>query len=257
MALLSQGTYSEDEATGSYSAACDHLTTVDPILGELIRRIGRCTLLPRSNGFLTLCDSIIAQQLSPAAATIFDRFRDLYPTRRPTASAVLVTPIRRLRRAGLSSQKATAIKALAQAWHHGHLRRTRLHRASNERIIEQLVMVRGIGRWTAEMFLIFCLNRLDVLPVDDRGIRKAVMQVYGLRAVPTAVTLRRLARTWRPYETLACWYLWRSLERGSVQMTSRVPTRLVRPKRGAPLALASEGPPNRCAWQSGRGLGAR
>ncbi len=190
---------------------CRYLCRVDPVLRALIRDIGPCRLKPRRDYFVTLCDSIISQQLSVmAAATIFDRFVLLYPSRRATPDAVAVTRIRRLRASGLSQQKASYIKDLAQGFRSGRLQPRRFVRQSNHEIIEALSSIRGVGRWTAEMFLIFSLNRLDVLPVDDLGIQKAVKRWYGLRTLPKPDKLRAIASPWTPYETLASWYLWQS-----------------------------------------------
>ena len=192
--------------------ACNHLAAADPVLASLITRVGPCTLRPRRQYFLTLCDSIISQQLSTRVAeVIFDRFIALYPARRPTPSTVAATSLERLCTVGLSTQKAGYLKDLASGFLDGRIQSQRLARLSNELIIEELVSVRGIGRWTAEMFLIFALNRPDVLPVDDLGIRKAIQRWYGFGTLPSARTIRRLGRPWHPYETIASWYLWRSL----------------------------------------------
>jgi DNA-3-methyladenine glycosylase II len=193
-------------------AACRHLAEADPVMRRLIARVGRCTLIPRRRYFGTLCDSIISQQLSARVAeVIYDRFTALYPRRRPTPSAVRRTPLARLRAAGLSRQKARYLKDLATGFLDGRIRPNRLARQSNEEIVTSLVSVHGIGRWTAEMFLIFSLNRPDVLPVDDLGIKKAIQRWYGLQFLPTAKKIRAIGRPWHPYETVAAWYLWRSL----------------------------------------------
>lgn len=175
-------------------------------------QIGPCRLRPRRDHFATLCDSIISQQLSVrAAATIYDRFAALYPGCRPTPLAVTSTRVTKLRAVGLSPQKAGYVRDLAAGFSNGRIQAKQFGRQTNEEIINALSSIRGIGRWTAEMFLIFSLNRLDVLPVDDLGIRKAVQRWYGLRALPTAAKLHTLAKPWHPYESLACWYLWQSL----------------------------------------------
>lgn len=207
-------------------AAARHLARVDPVLRGLIARVGPCTLAPRRDHFATLCDSIISQQLSAAvAAAIFDRFAALYPRRRPTPAAVAATPVARLRAAGLSRQKVAYLKDLASAFCDGRIRPRRLGRQSNEAIIASLVSVHGIGRWTAQMFLIFSLNRPDVFPVDDLGIRKAMRRWYGLRTLPAPARMRQIGRAWHPYETVACWYLWRSLTLPSVPAASLGVTR--------------------------------
>lgn len=195
-----------------HRAAVRRLSQADPGLGRIIARIGPCTLSPRRAYFATLCDSIISQQLSTRVAeVIFARFTALYPKQRPTPVAVAKTPLSNLRAIGLSRQKAAYLKDLAESFQDGRVQPGRLVRQSNEEIIGALVSVHGIGRWTAEMFLIFSLNRLDVLPVDDLGIRKAIQRWYGFKTLPAARTIRKIGRPWHPYETVASWYLWRSL----------------------------------------------
>jgi DNA-3-methyladenine glycosylase II len=213
MALLSTR---KDNGRGDVSplcnAACHHLAATDPVLGTLIARVGPCTLRPRHQHFLTLCDSIISQQLSTRVAeVIYDRFVSLYPSRRPTPSTVTATTLDRLRTVGLSIQKAAYLKDLASAFLDGRVQAQRFARFSDEVIIEELLSVHGVGRWTAEMFLIFALNRPNVLPVDDLGIRKAIQRWYGFGTLPSARTIRRVGRPWHPYETIASWYLWQSL----------------------------------------------
>lgn len=178
---------------------------------HIIARVGPCELMQYPRYFVTLCDSIISQQLSGRVAeVIFERFADLYPRRRPTPQAVARTPVPRLRTAGLSKQKASYVKDLAKGFLDGRIRTGGFTRQSNDEIITALTSIHGIGRWTAEMFLMFSLNRLDVLPVDDLGIQKAIQRWYGFRQLPAAATIRRIGRPWHPYETIACWYLWRS-----------------------------------------------
>ncbi|MGH7165713.1 MAG: DNA-3-methyladenine glycosylase family protein [Nitrospiraceae bacterium] len=212
--LLTTRHWGRTDARTNHAAARRHLTQVDPVLRDIIARVGCCTLKPRPHHFATLCDSIISQQLSATvAAAIYDRFASLYPRRRPSPRAVKTTPLPFLRRSGLSGQKARYVKALATGFLDGRIRPQRLARQTNEEIIGALVSIHGIGRWTAEMFLIFALNRLDILPVDDLGIRTAVQRWYGLRSLPKPARLRRLAKPWHPYESIACWYLWRSLRK--------------------------------------------
>ena len=195
-----------------HRAAVRHLSRADRSLDRIIARVGPCTLRPRRAYFATLCDSIISQQLSTRVAeVIFARFASLYPRRRPTPRAVARTSMARLRAAGLSVQKAAYLKDLAKGFLDGRIRTGGLSRQSNEEIIGALTSIHGIGRWTAEMFLMFSLNRPDVLPVDDLGIRKAVQRWYGFKTLPAARTIRRIGRPWHPYETVASWYLWRSL----------------------------------------------
>ena len=202
-------------ATGrpaSHAAARRHLATADPVMRRIIARVGPCKLKRSPRYFLVLCNSIVAQQLSGKVAdVIFARFTALYSGRHPTPQRVAATPVPRLRTAGLSGQKARYLKELAKGFASGRIRPHRFARQSNEEIIETLTAVHGIGRWTAEMFLMFSLNRLDVLPVDDLGIKKAIQRAYEFRSLPKPVAVRRIGQPWHPYETIACWYLWRSL----------------------------------------------
>ncbi len=212
MALLPTPDRRAKRKSASHATACHHLANADPVMRRIIARVGPCRLKRYPRYFLVLCNSIVAQQLSGRVAdVIFSRFTALYPGRHPTPQAVVRTPIPRLRSAGLSKQKATYVKDLAKGFLDGRIRMHRLVRQSNEDIIEALTTIHGIGRWTAEMFLMFSLNRLDVLPVDDLGIQKAIQRWYGFRRLPAATTMRKVGRPWHPYETVACWYLWRSL----------------------------------------------
>ena len=198
--------------TARHRRAVHHLQTADPVMRRIIARVGPCRLKRYPRYFVTLCDSIVSQQLSSRVAeVIFARFEALYPDGRPTPERVAATPVPRLRTAGLSGQKARYLKELARGFTSGRIRSHRFARQSNDEIIEALTAIHGIGRWTAEMFLMFSLNRLDVLPVDDFGIKKAIQRAYGFRVLPKPVTMRRIGRPWHPYETIASWYLWRSL----------------------------------------------
>jgi DNA-3-methyladenine glycosylase II len=195
-----------------YGLHCRRLRITDPILDTLIGKIGPCVLSPRRDYFATLCDSIVSQQLSAkAAATIYDRFVTLFPARRPRPHFVLSLKAVQFRAVGLSVPKMGYIKDLASGFMDGRVQTGRIARHTNEEIIAALCSIKGIGRWTAEMFLIFALNRLDVLPVDDLGIQKAVQRWYGLRTPPNPAKLRVIAKPWTPYESIACWYLWQSL----------------------------------------------
>ncbi|MDQ6735116.1 MAG: DNA-3-methyladenine glycosylase 2 family protein [Nitrospirota bacterium] len=177
----------------------------------LIDRVGPCDLVPRRGAFAILCNSIISQQLSIAAATtIFDRLASLYPARRLTPMAVLASTTPSLRAAGLSQQKVRYVQGLAVAFQDGRVQSRRFSKQSNEEIIAALTSIKGIGRWTVEMFLIFSLNRPDVLPVDDLGIRQSVQRWYRLSALPSAAILKKIAEPWHPYESIASWYLWKA-----------------------------------------------
>lgn len=189
-----------------------HLKASDPVMRELIRRIGPFTLKTQKYPFQSLIRAIISQQISVAAArTILERIvrRVGEPM---TAEAFSLLNVAALRELGVSQQKASYCMDLTQKVLDGTVRLENFTKRSDEEIIKELVQVKGIGIWTAQMFLIFCLGRLDVLPVDDLGIKNAVFQNYGLRELPSREQIVELARPWRPYASIASWYLWRSLE---------------------------------------------
>ncbi len=210
-----------------YTKARRHLARRDPVLRDLMRAQGPCGLAARmhTNPFKALARAIVGQQLSAkAAATIFSRFEALYlpaeadrPRQSaagesfPTPAQVLATPDDRLRGVGLSSQKLRYLKDLCKHIEEGQLPLDALHQMEDEQVIDTLTRVNGVGRWTAEMFLIFRLQRPDVLPVGDLGIVNAVRRAYRLRKAPSPDRLRRIGEAWRPYRSVACWYLWASL----------------------------------------------
>lgn len=180
---------------------------------ELIRRVGPFTLRPQRDRFGMLVRSIVSQQISTAAArSILARLHQLAAPERLTASHVLAIQPEQLRSAGLSPQKMRYLLDLATRVETGTLDLRTLGRCSDEDIIEQLTQVLGIGRWTAQMFLIFALGRPDVFPHDDLGVRSAIKQLYGLSALPDRAVSTEIATPWRPYATVASWYCWRSLE---------------------------------------------
>jgi DNA-3-methyladenine glycosylase II len=196
------------------AAAAAHLAAADPVMAGLVRAVGPLELRPpRPGHFEALCRSIVYQQLSGrAAGTIFERFRALYGPDGafPQPAAVLATPPETLRAAGLSRQKIASLHSLAAHFVAGDLDERGLEHWADEEVIAHLVRVRGIGRWTAEMFLIFQLQRPDVLPVNDLGINRAIMRRYGLPAMPKPEQVRSIGEPWRPHATVACLYLWRS-----------------------------------------------
>jgi DNA-3-methyladenine glycosylase II len=197
-----------------WAPAIRYLRRNDPILRPVIDRVGPCTLHPRRDYFVVLCKAIFTQQISTAVATIlFGRFRDLFPRRRPTPKLVLDALDNRgadvLRKCGLSRQKAVYLRDLSRHFLDGRIPTRRLGRMTDEAVIESLVGVKGIGRWTAEMFLIFTLNRPDVLPVDDLGLKEGVREVFGMSERPDAKTLEAIGEAWTPYRSIATWYLWR------------------------------------------------
>ena len=196
-----------------WSAALAHLSR-DPVMAGVIERVGPCTLKPRKDYFVVLCQAIFTQQISTVvAATLFGRFRDLFPKRRPTPGRVIAVlstePRSMLAHCGLSRQKHAYLMDLARHFEDGRIPTARFSRMPDEQIIQSLTQVHGIGRWTAEMFLMFVLNRPDVLPVDDLGLRNNAQRAYGLSTPPTAKVLTHLGEPWRPYRTVASWYLWR------------------------------------------------
>ena len=187
----------------------------DPRLNAIIKRVGPCELhaYAPKDPFETLCMSIASQQLSTkAAATIFGRFKDLFPPdRKPTPDRVMTLTDDQIRATGFSRPEVTFIKDLAGRVLDGRLDLARLKKHSDDEVMEQLIAVKGIGRWTAEIFLMFRLGRPDILPADDLGLMNAVHRAYGLRKRPDAKKLRQMGEAWRPYRSVAAWYLWQSL----------------------------------------------
>jgi DNA-3-methyladenine glycosylase II len=195
--------------------AINHLRKVDPDLAAIIARVGPCRLEQRTDGthFGYVLRSIVYQQLSgAAAATIFGRVAALYGDRHPTPAELLATEDAILRAAGLSSRKVEYAKELAARTHSGELAIERLHELGDDDVMATLIQVRGIGRWTAQMVLMFRLGRPDVLPELDLGVQKAVQQMLRMRKLPTPEKLTKIGAKWAPYRTVASWYLWRSLE---------------------------------------------
>jgi DNA-3-methyladenine glycosylase II len=191
----------------------------DPVMRDIMAAVGRCTLSTRRDHFVLLCKSIYSQQISAAvAAVLFGRFREKFPGKRPTPERVLKLlseeDASRLQGCGLSRQKRLYLIDLSRHFLDGKIPSRRLSRMSDEEVIKSLTAVKGIGRWTAEMFLIFVLNRPDVLPVDDLGLQRAVKSAYRLSRWPKASKMTKIAEPWRPYRTLATWYLWRAADAG-------------------------------------------
>jgi len=200
-----------------YSRASRLLMRRDPVLGAIIAQHGPCGLADgqRDHGLRAIIESIVWQQLSgKAAATIFSRFLALFPPGRfPTAEEILDVPATAIRQVGLSSQKATYVRDVCQRVTAGSLDLDRLETMSDDEVINTLTQVKGIGRWSAEMFLMFRLHRPDVLPVGDLGIVKAIQRAYRLRTPPTESKMLTLGRRWQPYRSVAAWYLWASLQK--------------------------------------------
>ena len=198
-----------------YTRARRLLMRRDPVLGKAIKRIGPCLLAERQrkDHLTALVGSIVSQQLSTkAAATIFGRLAALFPDHViPGAEELTALDDQTLRSVGLSGQKVGYLRDLCARLIDGRLVLDDLDTLNDEQVIERLVAVKGFGRWTAEMFLMFRLHRPDVLPVDDLGIVNAVRRLYGLRKRPDSKRLMKLGEPWRPYRSVACWYLWQSL----------------------------------------------
>ena len=189
-----------------------HLKNSDEILASIITRVGPCQIAYRDPTFEALARSIVFQQLSTKAArTIYNRLEEAAGGK-ITPVAVRDLSIGEMRRAGLSKQKIGYIRDLAEHALAGTLDFTRLPGMSDEEIIETLTDIKGIGVWTAQMFLIFSLGRLDIFPHEDLGVRVAIRNLYSLDDLPDKETSHRIAMLWRPYATVASWYCWRSLE---------------------------------------------
>jgi DNA-3-methyladenine glycosylase II len=199
------------------SIALRQLSRGDPVMAQLIRRAGPFVLKPdRSRSpYESLLRAVAHQQLTGKAAnTILGRFCALYGgDRYPEPGQLIATPDEQLRAAGFSRAKTASLKDIAARTQDGTIpERRALSRLSNEAIIERLTAVRGVGRWTVEMFLMFTLGRPDVLPVDDYGIRSGYRLAYGKRTMPKPDTLARFGERWAPYRTTASWYLWRAVD---------------------------------------------
>ena len=198
-----------------YARARRVLMRRDPVLGAAIKAIGPCLMAERQrkDHLTALAGSFVSQQLSTkAAATIFGRFIALFPEGAPlSAEAVLALDDAALRGVGFSGQKVRYMRDLCERITDGRLQLDTIESLDDEAVIERLTEVKGFGRWTAEMFLMFRLHRPDVLPVDDLGIVNAVQRLYKLRKRPDAKKLNKLGEAWRPYRSVASWYLWQSL----------------------------------------------
>jgi|HubBroStandDraft_6_1064221.scaffolds.fasta_scaffold10442_2 DNA-3-methyladenine glycosylase II len=195
--------------------AVSHLKKSDPAMAQVIDLVGPCRFAVRAEGthFDHIVRAIVYQQLSgKAASTIHSRVHALYGDRPPTPAELLATDDATLRGAGLSWAKIKYVKDLSAHALDGRLPIDRLHELDDEHVMAALVQVKGIGRWSAQMFLMFRLGRPNIIPELDLGIRKAVQRAYGLRKLPTPAKVQEIGARWEPYGTIAAWYLWRSLE---------------------------------------------
>lgn len=186
----------------------------DPKLKKIIIQVGDYNIKIKKKYYQSLVESIISQQLSGAATdSIIKKFKKLYFYKFPKPSDVINTPYSKLRKTGLSKMKILYIKDLSKKIELKELNFKKLIYQSDEKIIESLTKVKGIGRWTAEMFLIFSVGRLDVLPVGDLGLKKAIKNLYSLETLPAEEEIKKIAESWKPYRTIATWYLWKSLQK--------------------------------------------
>ena len=190
-----------------------YLSRVDPQLEVVINTVGKYSIRLRTDAFQSLVESIIYQQLAGSAASvIYTRFIKYYNNMMPTPIDIISTSDKELKsKIGLSSKKVQYLKDLATKIAERKLSLDLLTTLSDEEVINQLIQVKGIGRWTAEMFLIFCLGRPDIFSVGDLGVRKAIQKLYTLPELPTPSTMLAIAQPWKPYRSIATWYLWKSL----------------------------------------------
>jgi DNA-3-methyladenine glycosylase II len=192
--------------------AVNHLKNCDPVLRAIIEHVGPCRMEFSVPEFSSLAEAIIYQQLNgKAAVTIFKRFSDLAGDPL-TPEGILKLSDAQLRSVGLSKQKSSYLKDLAAKTASALLNFNGLHELSDDEVIEHLTQVKGIGVWTAHMFLIFSLRRPNILPTGDYGVQVAVKKHYRKRKLPKAKDMEKIARAWEPYRSVACWYMWRSLD---------------------------------------------
>lgn len=185
----------------------------DRVLGAVIRRVGPCPLVPRGDPYRYLVRSVLYQQITGhAARAIEGRLKASFRGRIPAPAALHAAPDETLRAAGLSRQKIASLRSIASAFDERRLDNRRLARLDDAAVIEAVTQVRGVGEWTAHMLLLFALGRPDILPTGDYGVRKAARDLYGLADLPKPKELEAIAEPWRPYRSVATWYLWRSTE---------------------------------------------
>ncbi|HEV8312184.1 MAG TPA: DNA-3-methyladenine glycosylase [Burkholderiaceae bacterium] len=195
--------------------ACKHLSRRDRVMKKLIPRFGEARLQSRADAFTTLARSVVGQQISvKAAQSVWDRVVSLVddPTTRVQPASVLALPPEALRAAGLSTRKVEYIFDLARNFESGAVHVRQWQQMDDEAIIEELVAIRGIGRWTAEMFLIFHLMRPNVMPMDDMGLLKGISEHYFSGEPVSRAEAREVGEAWAPFRSVATWYIWRSLD---------------------------------------------
>ena len=192
--------------------AVQYLCKVDSNLERIIKIVGKYYINIRNDPFQSLVESIIYQQLAGKAANaIYNRFINYYNNKQITPTLILNSPNDNLKKVGLSNRKIDYLKNLASHVYDGRINLEELPKMNDDEIINKLVNVKGIGRWTSEMFLIFSLGRQDILPVTDLGVRKAIQKIYSLSELPKPNIMMEIAKPWRPYRSIATWYLWKSL----------------------------------------------
>jgi DNA-3-methyladenine glycosylase II len=195
-------------------SAIKHLKKSDPVIAGIIQRVGRYAIEYREPSFESLVRSIVYQQLSGrVASVIFGRLHAAAGQKQLTPAGIMRLRPEKMRKLGLSGQKTVYIRELAKHTKRGSIVFENLAETDDAIVIEHLTRVKGIGVWTAQMFLMFALRRTDVLPVADLGIRSAMKKAYGLEDLPKPEEMERIAAAWKPYKSVACWYLWRSLEK--------------------------------------------
>jgi len=218
----------------------------DPVLAAIIRQHGACELgaaRERFDHFAMLARAIVFQQLSTrAATTIHTRLLACLPGGAMTPAALAAIDEAQLRAAGISRQKSGYLRDLADKVGSGSVPLDAVDALSDDEVIAALTAIKGIGRWTAEMFLIFRLQRPDVLPVGDLGIQNAIQRAYGLRKKPTPERMRQLAVAWQPYRSIACWYLWRSLDAGPADIPTKPKPRVRASAPRIPLPASRKEP---------------
>ena len=193
--------------------AARHLRRRDPVLGAVIARVGPCAIVPRGDPYRYLVRSVLFQQITGhAARAIEGRLKAAYGGRLPAPDRLRAARAPTLRKVGLSRQKIASLRAIATAFDEGTLANRRLARLDDAAAIEAVTQLRGVGEWTAHMMLMMSLGRPDVLPVGDYGVRKAARDLYGLTDLPKPKELAAIAEPWRPYRSIAAWYLWRSMD---------------------------------------------
>ena len=191
-------------------AARRHLMRRDAVMRDIIKAVGPFEMQLRGKPYQSLVRAIIYQQLAGAAASAIERrFLGLFGDRVPTAPELAAATDDNLRTAGISRQKAGYLRSIAEHFASGQLSDAKLLRAPDDVVIEQVTQIKGVGRWTADMLLMFCIGRPDVLPVGDLGIQNAMKLAYGLDAAPKPAQMIEIAEPWRPYRSAGAWYLWR------------------------------------------------